>query len=81
MKERYPSEQQDRVMVRLPDGMHRKIKDAAKAANRNMTQEIVARLEASFNDSASSSSDTDNLRDRLRQVEGRLWALEQKSSS
>jgi len=48
MREPYPSETQDRFMVRLPDGMRDKIKAAAEAANRTMNGEIVARLEASF---------------------------------
>ncbi len=45
---RYPSEEQDRFMVRLPDGMRDKIEKAAKAAKRTMNSEIVARLEWSF---------------------------------
>lgn len=48
MREPYPSETQDRFMVRLPDGMRDKIKAAAQAAKRNMNGEIIARLEASF---------------------------------
>lgn len=35
-------------MLRLPDGMRDRIAEAAKAANRSMNAEIVARLEASF---------------------------------
>lgn len=48
MREQYPSETQDRVMVRLPDGMREKLKEAAKAGKRTMNAEIVARLEFAF---------------------------------
>lgn len=48
MREQYPSEMQDRVMVRLPDGMRDKLKAAAKASGRTMNAEIVRRLEISF---------------------------------
>lgn len=37
----------DKVIVRLPDGMRDRLKDAAKANNRSMNAEIVARLENS----------------------------------
>lgn len=36
------------LKVRLPDGMRDRIAEAAKANNRSMNAEIVARLEASF---------------------------------
>jgi hypothetical protein len=44
----YPSEQQDRFIVRLPNGMRDKIGVAAQANKRSMNAEIVNRLEASF---------------------------------
>lgn len=44
----YPSESQDRYIVRFPDGMRDRIAEAAKANNRSMNSEIIARLEASF---------------------------------
>lgn len=50
MRDPYPSETQDRFMVRLPDGMRDKIRVAADAAKRTMSAEIVARLEATFQD-------------------------------
>ncbi len=46
--QRYPSEKLDQYMLRLPDGMRDKIKDAAAANNRSMNAEIVARLSASL---------------------------------
>lgn len=44
----YPSQTQDRYIVRFPDGMRDKIQEEAKANNRSMNAEIVARLERSF---------------------------------
>lgn len=39
---------QDKVIVRLPDGMREKLKARAAEGNRSMNQEIVARLERTF---------------------------------
>lgn len=47
-KPAFPSDQQDKFMLRLPDGMREKIKVAAEANKRSMNAEIVARLEATF---------------------------------
>lgn len=44
----YPSEQADKYLLRLPDGMRERLKEAAKESNRSMNAEIVARLEQSF---------------------------------
>jgi len=41
----YPSEQADKFLVRLPDGMRDLLAEAAKANKRSMNAEIVARLE------------------------------------
>lgn len=47
-KNLYPSDQADKVLVRMPDGMRDRLKEAAKANNRTMNAEIVARLQESF---------------------------------
>ena len=47
----YPSEMQERFIVRLPDGMRDQIADAAKQLRRSMNTEVVARLAASFHTS------------------------------
>lgn len=47
MMERKPQDQ-DKFIVRLPDGMRDRIKAAADANNRSMNAEIVARLSDSF---------------------------------
>lgn len=49
---KYPSDQQDRFLVRMPDGMRDRIAEAAKKNNRSMNAEIVARLEESFSGQA-----------------------------
>lgn len=50
-KKPYPSETQERFIVRFPDGMRDRITEEAKKNNRSMNAEIVARLERSFEDS------------------------------
>lgn len=47
-KQPYPSQTQDRFIVRLPDGLRDRIAAAAKANNRSMNSEIVATLEAVY---------------------------------
>lgn len=44
----YPSQQQDKFVLRLPDGMRERIKEAAAANNRSMNAEIVATLEEKY---------------------------------
>ncbi|MGG3814202.1 Arc family DNA-binding protein [Methylorubrum rhodesianum] len=46
----YPSETQDRFLLRMPDGMRDRLKAEAEANKRSMNAEIVARLEASLSD-------------------------------
>jgi len=46
-QDRTPQDQ-DKYVLRFPDGMRERIKDAAAENNRSMNAEIVARLEASF---------------------------------
>ncbi|AVR88999.1 Arc family DNA-binding protein [Thauera aromatica] len=44
----YPSRTADQFVVRFPDGMRDRLKEAAHANGRSMNAEIVARLQASF---------------------------------
>lgn len=46
----YPSDTQDRFIVRFPEGMRDQIATIAKANGRSMNAEIVARLEKSLRD-------------------------------
>lgn len=48
IKRLYPSDEAEKYIVRFPAGMRDQLKDAAKAANRTLNAEIVARLQASF---------------------------------
>lgn len=44
----FPSDQQDKFMLRLPDGMRERIKRAAMVNNRSMNAEILATLEDKY---------------------------------
>lgn len=44
----YPSRTADQFIVRFPDGMRDRLKEAAQANGRSMNAEIVARLQDSF---------------------------------
>lgn len=67
----YPSETQERFIVRFPDGMRDNIAEAAKANNRSMNAEIVDRLQSSFEPASSSGSDL--VLDQAQQI----WELRQ----
>ena len=47
-KKTYPSDKQDKFMVRMPEGMRGRIEGAAKSSGRSMNAEIVHRLIESF---------------------------------
>lgn len=47
-KKLYPSDKQDKFMLRLPDGMRERLKELAKANARSLNAEIVKRLEDSL---------------------------------
>lgn len=44
----FPSDTQDKFMLRLPDGMRDRVRAAAEANNRSMNAEIVATLEERY---------------------------------
>lgn len=54
----------DKFIVRLPDGMRDRIEQAAKANQRSMNAEIVARLQFSF-EAQSGPRDMDKFVDEL----------------
>lgn len=45
-------QQQEKFIVRFPDGMRDKLSEAAKASGRSMNAEIVHRIAQSFNEAA-----------------------------
>ena len=47
---RIPSRGSDQFVVRMPDGMRNRLREAADANGRSMNAEIIARLEGSFPD-------------------------------
>jgi hypothetical protein len=47
-QKQYPSDKQDKFMLRLPDGMRALLKDLAKNNARSLNAEIVKRLEDSL---------------------------------
>lgn len=49
-REKFPSDDVDRLMVRFPPGMRDRLKAAAEANKRSMNAEIVARLEYTLSD-------------------------------
>lgn len=49
----YPSDAADKYVLRFPDGMRDRLKQAAAANNRTLNAEIVARLQRSFDVPAS----------------------------
>lgn len=46
--EKQPAAEADKFIIRLPEGMRERIAEAAKANQRSMNAEIVARLQVSF---------------------------------
>ncbi|NBB81056.1 MAG: Arc family DNA-binding protein [Verrucomicrobia bacterium] len=92
MSKRFPSDTQDRFMVRLPEGMREMISAAAKSSKRTMNAEIVARLELSFADQEGhdmsaqpcprpmSKTQLGALTLRLSAIESRLQIVEEAAS-
>ena len=48
MSKKFPSQELEKFIIRLPAGMRERIGAAARANNRSMNAEIVSRLEASL---------------------------------
>lgn len=56
-KQRPPSVDADKYIIRFPEGMRAQLHEAARANNRTLNAEIVARLQASFSPSSESRPD------------------------
>lgn len=56
MAEERTPQNADKYIVRFPDGMRDRIADAAKASNRSMNAEIVARLQRTFENNSTSGN-------------------------
>ncbi len=75
----FPSETQERFIVRFPDGMRDRLKDAAAANNRSMNAEIVARLQESFEPRGSNAVLDIATMQELAQQSWRLQSLVHKA--
>lgn len=83
---RKPSEDQDKIIIRLPQGMRQRIKVLAEENGRSMTSEIVLRLQRTFDEDASVpdfaagarvdqlTHDLDALRAEVRQLASKVHA-------
>lgn len=47
-RDKFPSDDTDRLMVRFPPGLRDRIKEAASSSGRSMNAEIISRLQDSF---------------------------------
>jgi hypothetical protein len=47
-REKFPSDDAERLMLRFPPGMRERIAEEAKANNRSMNSEIISRLKSSL---------------------------------
>ncbi|MEC5382136.1 Arc family DNA-binding protein [Aurantimonas sp. C2-6-R+9] len=70
-----PIQTLDKFIVRLPHGMRDKISDAAKANNRTMTAEIVARLRWSFEAGLDFAAHNKDTKARSEQAAKRLMRI------
>ena len=81
----YPSETQERFIVRFPDGMRDQIKKSAEANGRSMNAEIVARLQATFStpDALIISGDPNSIAsaESLSELRGLLEEIHKEVSS
>lgn len=78
MAQETPSRTLDKVIVRLPDGMRDRIAEAAKANNRSMNAEIVARLEMTFAiDDRRADSEAQMMLQREAMLDNRIAAIEE----
>jgi len=66
---KYPSDKQDKFMLRLPEGMRDRIRLESEKIGRSMNAEIVARLERSLSEGATPEyrSSAAALKEEIRQ--------------
>lgn len=70
----YPSAKQDQFVLRFPDGMRERIKQAADANRRSMNAEIIAALEEKFPD-PNRVEDESKFVDEIMEIQARLDRL------
>ena len=69
-----PSDLADKFVLRMPAGMRDRINEAAKANNRSMNSEIVARLQESLDSRPTSQEVTNVLRDLVMEAAHKIIA-------
>lgn len=79
---RLNAQDQDKYIVRLPNGMRDRLKQSAAEAGRSLNAEMVARLEASFQVSTLNGEVAALIERHIRQaVDDRLTAIAQSLSA
>lgn len=80
-KKEFPSDKLDQYIVRFPNGLRDRIKEAAAANNRSMNAEIISRLEDSFAPRkltglfALGASSQNDVIDRLEKIDAQIKVL------
>ena len=79
----YPSELQERFIVRMPENMRSRLADEAKKNNRSMNAEVIVRLEKSFQTTSNAGAgaffdpgNADNLRADMQSLGEHFKRLE-----
>lgn len=80
-KKPFPSETQERFIVRLPDGMRDKVADSSKANKRSMNSEIVARLQSSFETGDTLGDTESRLKSLVKNLEQLIIQVEKQNKS
>lgn len=80
---KFPSEEKEKFMLRMPEGLREKLASVAQANGRSMNSELITRIEASFDvriglesDIARMLEDFINAKvaDRLREIASKIGA-------
>lgn len=72
MAAKYPSDAQDKFMLRMPNGLRDRIAEVAKANNRSMNAELVARIEASFARTTTADGDVLDMHDLALELKAQI---------
>lgn len=77
-----PSRYLDKIVVRLPDGLKERIKDAATANKRSVNQELVTTLEAAYPepDPRELASSMIDLMNKLFEIRSKSGATEEEAT-
>lgn len=76
-----PSDLADKFMLRMPEGMRDRVREAADASGRSMNAEIVQRLEESFATKAPLGFNVNVLEDALEEMRAARRSIEERLDS